>query len=93
MPGYDGTGPSGKGPMTGQGLGYCVLKDSPRNNGFGIRGYAGLAGRPVPAGSPVVYGYRRPYFFGRGFPARRFGPGIGRGRGRGRGRRFFMGGW
>jgi hypothetical protein len=51
MPRYDGTGPAGAGPMTGQGLGYCVLKDSPGENGAGIRGYAGLAGRPVPYAS------------------------------------------
>jgi Family of unknown function (DUF5320) len=25
MPQFDGTGPSGKGPMTGRGLGYCVI--------------------------------------------------------------------
>ena len=25
MPNYDGTGPSGKGPMTGCGRGYCVI--------------------------------------------------------------------
>ena len=25
MPNYDGTGPDGKGPMTGFGRGYCVL--------------------------------------------------------------------
>jgi len=47
MPGYDGTGPAGAGPMTGQGLGYCVLKDSEGENGSGVRGYAGLSGRPV----------------------------------------------
>ena len=23
MPGFDGTGPNGEGPMTGRGLGYC----------------------------------------------------------------------
>ena len=52
MPGYDGTGPSGKGPMTGQGLGYCVLKNAPQENASGIRGYAGLGGRPVPYSAP-----------------------------------------
>ena len=26
MPGYDGRGPLGTGPMTGRGKGYCVLK-------------------------------------------------------------------
>jgi len=25
MPKFDGTGPSGKGPMTGRGGGYCVI--------------------------------------------------------------------
>jgi hypothetical protein len=25
MPNFDGTGPSGKGPMTGRGRGYCVV--------------------------------------------------------------------
>ena len=25
MPGFDGTGPCGKGPMTGGGMGYCVI--------------------------------------------------------------------
>ncbi len=32
MPGFDGTGPKGTGPMTGRGLGYCVVpfEDSPR---------------------------------------------------------------
>ncbi len=26
MPGHDGTGPAGTGPMTGRGKGYCVIK-------------------------------------------------------------------
>jgi hypothetical protein len=34
MPGFDGTGPSGMGPMTGGGWGFC----SPR--GIGVRNYA-----------------------------------------------------
>lgn len=25
MPGLDGTGPHGMGPMTGRGMGYCVI--------------------------------------------------------------------
>jgi hypothetical protein len=25
MPHHDGTGPGGEGPMTGRGLGYCVI--------------------------------------------------------------------
>jgi hypothetical protein len=55
MPGYDGTGPSGGGPMTGRGLGYCVLKDSPQYNGAGLREYAGLSGQPV--APPGYMGY------------------------------------
>jgi hypothetical protein len=46
MPGFDGTGPRGRGPMTGNAGGYCLLKISdiagePRT------GFAGLAGKPV----------------------------------------------
>ena len=26
MPGFNGMGPRGKGPMTGKGMGYCVVK-------------------------------------------------------------------
>ena len=29
MPGFDGTGPTGQGPMTGRGRGYCIV---PLNN-------------------------------------------------------------
>jgi hypothetical protein len=93
MPRYDGTGPAGQGPMSGQGLGYCLLRKSLQENGTGIRGYAGLGGRPVPAGYPATYAYRRMSFFSRRFPAGRFGLGFGRGHGRGcgRGRGWFMG--
>jgi hypothetical protein len=34
MPGRDGTGPLGKGPMTGRGMGYCA----------GFSGFGRLAG-------------------------------------------------
>jgi hypothetical protein len=30
MPGFDGTGPHGLGPMTGRGMGYCVIPLSTR---------------------------------------------------------------
>lgn len=26
MPGFDGSGPLGKGPMTGRGRGFCIMK-------------------------------------------------------------------
>jgi len=46
MPRGDGTGPAGQGPMTGQGQGFCVLKESEENPGW-IKGFAGLQGVPV----------------------------------------------
>lgn len=47
MPGGDGTGPLGRGPLTGRGMGYCVVKVPA--NGEGPQGYAGVAGWPVAA--------------------------------------------
>ena len=46
MPGFDGTGPLGQGPMTGRGLGFCVLKTSGENPGQ-VKGFAGLQAVPV----------------------------------------------
>ena len=47
MPRFDGTGPTGKGPMSGRGEGYCALV-LPENEGSdAVRGYAGVQGRPV----------------------------------------------
>ena len=46
MPGFDGTGPLGQGPMTGRGLGFCVLKTSEENPGQ-VKGVAGLQSVPV----------------------------------------------
>ena len=46
MPGLDGTGPRGLGPMTGGGRGLCVLK-LPAEPDEPILGFAGRAGRPV----------------------------------------------
>lgn len=46
MPGLDGTGPSDRGPLTGKGRGFCILKcteESPKQ----LRGFAGLQGVPV----------------------------------------------
>jgi hypothetical protein len=99
MPGFDGTGPRGQGPMTGRGEGYCALELP--DSGQVARGYAGLRGTPVrlvaPTARPTrvfypgpVWGYRRPLGFGRprrGIGQRFWGPGRrGGGRGRGRGR-------
>ncbi|MFL7807561.1 MAG: DUF5320 domain-containing protein [Anaerolineae bacterium] len=46
MPGFDGTGPQGKGPMTGRGEGHCALV-LPSEEGRAPYGYAGLQGTPV----------------------------------------------
>lgn len=45
MPGYDGTGPQGKGPLTGRGLGYCLLRES-RDRPGQVQGFAGVGGVP-----------------------------------------------
>ncbi|NLA38423.1 MAG: DUF5320 family protein [Methanomicrobiales archaeon] len=70
MPGFDGTGPGGRGPMTGGGFGYC----SPA-----VRGrWPPMWGRRIPYPGPV-------YGLGRGGMPRGGGWGRGFGRGRGRG--------
>ncbi len=46
MPGFDGTGPLGQGPMTGRGLGFCVLTTSEENPGK-VKGFAELQSVPV----------------------------------------------
>ncbi len=35
MPGYDGTGPRGLGPMTGRGRGYCIMPLEDTSNNMG----------------------------------------------------------
>jgi hypothetical protein len=46
MPGFDGTGPRGYGPITGGGRGFCMLK-IPDTANEPITGFAGLSGHPV----------------------------------------------
>jgi len=46
MPGYDGTGPAGKGPMTGQGRGYCIMRRSAKGP-QGLEGFVGLQGASI----------------------------------------------
>ncbi len=80
MPRFDGTGPQGRGPMTGRGEGYCatVVPES----GQAPYGYAGLQGTPV-RGSRFTRWSRPATWLGR-----TFGRGRGQGAGaRGRGRR------
>lgn len=46
MPASNGTGPTGRGPMTGRGLGHCMLQMDPDDQKI-ASGFAGLNGRPV----------------------------------------------
>lgn len=69
MPRLDGTGPRGEGPMTGWGMGYCVVSAAPERRIGMWRGGGGY-GR----------GYGRGRGFGRGYGrGRGFGPGLGYG--------------
>ncbi len=76
MPGFDGTGPLGQGPMTGRGMGYCG----------GHRPTGVYPEAVVAYQAPYYWGRGIRGRFGRGF-----GRGLGRGMGRrGRlGRRFW----
>ncbi len=68
MPGFDGTGPLGQGPMTGGGFGYCVGSWPYRGRTL-ARG-VGRGGRPWGGGRGFAYGggwrragyYRGPYY-------------------------------
>jgi hypothetical protein len=46
MPGFDGTGPLGQGPMTGRGMGFCVLQES-KDEPDQFGGLAGIQGTPI----------------------------------------------
>lgn len=89
MPGFDGTGPRGLGPMTGRGEGYCAfVLPKPGTQGIAY-GYAGLAGRPACLNRPIwtpgpsAFGmFRRAAAIFRP----RLGPWFRRWAGRGRGR-------
>ncbi|MBC7231789.1 MAG: DUF5320 domain-containing protein [Chloroflexi bacterium] len=93
MPGFDGTGPRGEGPLTGRGEGYCVLQLPDPASGKPAFGFAGLAGVPVwlyprlggalPICQPLLGFY----------PGRWIGYSRGLHMGRRHGRRFFMRGW
>lgn len=91
MPGFDGTGPRGMGPMTGGGRGFC----NPNFAGMGApymgnpyaRNYGQGAPYPGPGDPCRAYTYTPYGGFGMG---RGFGRGRGMKRGMGRGRGF---GW
>jgi len=70
MPGFDGTGPRGMGPMTGGGRGFC----SPYGFGGGFgRGYGFRMGMPYPvggqwSGAPAPGAYGSPAAMPYGYP-------------------------
>ena len=74
MPGGDGTGPGGMGPMTGRAAGYCAGYPVPGyTNSVGGRGYFGM-GRG--GGRGGGWG-RRNMFYATGLPGwQRFGAGY-----------------
>ena len=71
MPGFDGTGPMGQGPMTGGGFGYC----GPGNRAQSMRGFG--RGRGYRGGFGPGFGRGRG--FGRGFGGQGFQPAWGSG--------------
>mgnify|MGYP006293788227 CR=1 FL=1 len=79
MPGFDRTGPSGQGPMTGRGLGRCNpnTRDIP----------ADIANNQDYRDNPLGRGFGRGFGRGRGFG------GGGRGMAWRRGNGFRGGGW
>ncbi len=56
MPGINGTGPAGQGPMTGRGAGYCGNADWAPGQGFG-RGFGCGRGRQMGQGRGQRFGW------------------------------------
>ena len=54
MPGFDRTGPEGRGSMTGRGAGYCAGNETPR---FANRGFGYGRGRGVARGLGRGFGF------------------------------------
>ena len=54
MPGFDGTGPAGRGPMTGRGRGFCVERIAEEGDTNGETPLARPAGRPFVSGRSLV---------------------------------------
>ncbi len=91
MPGLDGTGPRGMGPMTGGGRGFCAAY-LPASPGWGPAAYAPMYRQPMMAPgfgawggpySPFAPPYAVPYGGLGAYSFRPFGMGMGWGMGRG----------
>jgi len=88
MPGFNGTGPAGIGPMTGRGRGYCAVPVG--NNSSVPYGISGTRNSPVNASYPYQPAYGGSYNFPYQYPnyERRSSGYSGFFRGRGAGRAF-----
>jgi hypothetical protein len=99
MPGLNGTGPRGFGPMTGRGFGLCTGFSSAPNLSYGYNQpmmpqlpytYPNNMQNPYTSQTQSVMPAQQPY--NSGFPfGMGFGRGLGWGRGFGLGRGFGMG--
>jgi len=77
MPGGDGTGPAGMGPMTGRAAGYCAgysapgyMNPIPGRGGFGFgRGWGRGRGRGRGWGRGFGFGAAYPYAYGDAYGA------------------------
>jgi len=88
MPGFNGTGPLGQGPLTGRGRGYCMV---PADNNPGVPyRISGTQDYPVNALYPYQPMYGRSYSLPHQYPAYtgRSSTYLGFSRGRGIGRAF-----
>ena len=89
MPAFDGTGPAGMGPMTGRGMGYCVLPVTGKKTDIASYGYRGMQGAPISMSNtytPVLPYNRSQFGMRQNYGWFRLGRGRTPGRGRGRGR-------
>jgi hypothetical protein len=74
VPGFNGTGPQGRGPMTGKGMGFCVMK-VPNDKQDQVEGFAGIQGMLVNQYGCAAPGITAGSMHGRGF-GRQFGCGY-----------------
>ncbi|MEW6265253.1 MAG: DUF5320 domain-containing protein [Thermodesulfobacteriota bacterium] len=74
MPGFDRTGPLGRGPMTGGGWGLCGRAAAGRGYGAGWRRFVPGGGSGFGRGFRSLWGRG---FFGSGWPFQGMGPAAG----------------
>lgn len=69
MPGFDGTGPRGMGPMTGGGRGFCAVPAYGARPGYGTGfGWPARGGRGRGVRRGMGRGMAYPYAYGAGMP-------------------------